>query len=569
MVQGLGFLSKKSWHTKNIANQEKVWIAEAREKDEQAKTAELAKQIQQEREDDELSKIAGRKQLDRGIDWMYTGHHKDSETAKEDAAKQAEEYLLGKEFAPSSSLGRAHVAGDLNAAADLHEGVNAVVAAVIDKDGNDDNDRKPAASAASYYQEDSVAQRNEAFRMRHEDPMFAVSLQAVRKEKSLEQRKDLYERAGFSVGKAEDGSSFINGEKREERNIKKSRKRKKEHKKKLKKSQKRYDSDSDDSGDDDISFGDKRHRRRTKQNRSRRSASRQRSDDDDDDDSLDRSRCSSKDNRHHRKNSHRYREDRSYRKNNVRSRQKSRSRDDSDDDDSLDSSDRRHHFAQQHSGDRRRRKSPPRDHNHHRSGSGSWSRNNHHHNNEDNKRKPPPPRLPSDDDDDDHQYNKRPPHGSVNKKDSHCTVERKESGRYGLLGGEKSNRNGPAVVDLGPDRELLQRKRVERDAERFRIRESTSNRRHKTPAEREAALSAMERDAACHAAVRDRVATATTSVEHDDSSRRQQQRGASSFLHEMTQRAHGIHPTDEHVSMSKRLQQNRNKNQRAHDDSFL
>jgi anti-sigma28 factor (negative regulator of flagellin synthesis) len=47
MVQGLAFLSKKSWHTKNLANQEKVWMAEQQKEAEVAKTKELAKQIQQ------------------------------------------------------------------------------------------------------------------------------------------------------------------------------------------------------------------------------------------------------------------------------------------------------------------------------------------------------------------------------------------------------------------------------------------------------------------------------------------------------------------------------------------
>jgi hypothetical protein len=45
MVQGLAFLSKKSWHTKNLNNQEKVWIAEQKKEAEANKTKELARQI--------------------------------------------------------------------------------------------------------------------------------------------------------------------------------------------------------------------------------------------------------------------------------------------------------------------------------------------------------------------------------------------------------------------------------------------------------------------------------------------------------------------------------------------
>jgi hypothetical protein len=37
MVQGLAFLSKKSWHTKNIANQERVWIEEQKKEAEGCK----------------------------------------------------------------------------------------------------------------------------------------------------------------------------------------------------------------------------------------------------------------------------------------------------------------------------------------------------------------------------------------------------------------------------------------------------------------------------------------------------------------------------------------------------
>jgi hypothetical protein len=55
MVQGLAFLSKKSWHTKNLNNQEKVWMAEEKKAAEQRKTQELAKQIQQEREQEDLA----------------------------------------------------------------------------------------------------------------------------------------------------------------------------------------------------------------------------------------------------------------------------------------------------------------------------------------------------------------------------------------------------------------------------------------------------------------------------------------------------------------------------------
>jgi hypothetical protein len=43
-MPGLSFLSKKSWHTSNISNQEKVWIAEQKAAAEEAKLKELTHQ---------------------------------------------------------------------------------------------------------------------------------------------------------------------------------------------------------------------------------------------------------------------------------------------------------------------------------------------------------------------------------------------------------------------------------------------------------------------------------------------------------------------------------------------
>ena len=41
----LAFLAKKSWHTANLKNVEKVWIAEQQHKQEEKRLAELKKQI--------------------------------------------------------------------------------------------------------------------------------------------------------------------------------------------------------------------------------------------------------------------------------------------------------------------------------------------------------------------------------------------------------------------------------------------------------------------------------------------------------------------------------------------
>ena len=103
-MPGLSFLSKKSWHTSNISNQEKVWIAEQKAAAEEAKLKELTQQIKLEREQEELQKITGKKSSstgDRGVDWMYEGHKRgeeDEEQRKVQEDAQNEAYLLGKEY---------------------------------------------------------------------------------------------------------------------------------------------------------------------------------------------------------------------------------------------------------------------------------------------------------------------------------------------------------------------------------------------------------------------------------------------------------------------------------------
>ena len=89
-------MAKKSWHTTNFKNVEKVWVAEHQAQEEQKKVAELQKQIMEERQIQELRKLqvaSGQvvKTVDTTLDWMYEGPA---------AAQQqsSEEYLLGKVY---------------------------------------------------------------------------------------------------------------------------------------------------------------------------------------------------------------------------------------------------------------------------------------------------------------------------------------------------------------------------------------------------------------------------------------------------------------------------------------
>lgn len=51
---GMKFLNKKTWHPATFRNQERVWKAEQKHKDEEKKMAELQKQVREEREREEF-----------------------------------------------------------------------------------------------------------------------------------------------------------------------------------------------------------------------------------------------------------------------------------------------------------------------------------------------------------------------------------------------------------------------------------------------------------------------------------------------------------------------------------
>ena len=181
MVQGIAFLSKKSFHTANLNNQEKVWIAEQKKKAEDAKTKELAEQIQLEREQEELERIADgngknkKQRLDRGINWMYE-EGGGAALREELEAKKAEEFLLGKAFVDTSIPAQsATSAGGLDAAIS-----NVSSRAKTDNNG-DHNEEQIVLNTNNYDDprnnsvlEESAFDRNEDFRLRYEDPMYAV-----------------------------------------------------------------------------------------------------------------------------------------------------------------------------------------------------------------------------------------------------------------------------------------------------------------------------------------------------------------------------------------------------------
>lgn len=417
MVAGLAFLSKKSWHTKNISNQEKVWVAEQRKEQEEAKAKELAKQIQQEREQEELDKIAGKKsaRIDRGIDWMYHGQQKNSEIAQEDAAKKSEEYLLGKAYVPEGGT-----QGDFDAGANVKEGVNAIIEA-----------KKTPPEERAVHQEPSVAERNEAFRHRHEDPMFAVAMEAKHKKDEHQKKTELFERV-VGVRDEDDDDEHEENEKDSKR-----RRKEKKHKKKKKHRKRRHY-----STDEETSVEERRHHHRKRHQRSRTP------------DSLE--------DRHRRRRSRsRDREEYSGRHGDRHHHRRYR------DEDSVDDSyDRRRSRGKR---DRHRSRSP--DYSRDRDEKKYYHRDDRHR-------------------DDDRPHDRYARRRSRSNSPDHTQQQAKKPG-YGLQG-SSSLKQPP--TDLGPDQELLRKKRQEREEQKERNR-NQSSRRNMTEEERKAALREMEESA--------------------------------------------------------------------------
>ena len=99
----LSFLAKKSWHTTNLKNVERVWIAEQKAEEEAKKLAELQKQILEERQIKELRELQAKsghvtKHIDNSMDWMYEGP-----AAQLQQKQSAEDYLLGKAYQPKAA----------------------------------------------------------------------------------------------------------------------------------------------------------------------------------------------------------------------------------------------------------------------------------------------------------------------------------------------------------------------------------------------------------------------------------------------------------------------------------
>ena len=90
----LAFLSKKGWHTSNLQNVEKVWIAEQKQEKEAKRVLELQKQIEEERQIDDLRALQRNQGLvtdpREKLEWMYEGPSSGAGQDRESVAQAAE-----------------------------------------------------------------------------------------------------------------------------------------------------------------------------------------------------------------------------------------------------------------------------------------------------------------------------------------------------------------------------------------------------------------------------------------------------------------------------------------------
>ncbi|XP_076281362.1 uncharacterized protein LOC143209515 [Lasioglossum baleicum] len=102
---------KKSWHPSTIKNIEKVWKAEQQQSQEKRKIAELQKEIEMEKDREDIKKYAMdqgviEKKDDKKLDWMYKGPNQ---------TINREEYLLGKPIDKSfEQMAQAEKDNDVN-----------------------------------------------------------------------------------------------------------------------------------------------------------------------------------------------------------------------------------------------------------------------------------------------------------------------------------------------------------------------------------------------------------------------------------------------------------------------
>ncbi len=86
---------KKTWHPGTFKNQEKIWKLEQKVIDEKKKLEQLKKELQEERDREELDRLrtGKRKKDNERLEWMYS---QGITTTSETIAQEKEDFLLGR-----------------------------------------------------------------------------------------------------------------------------------------------------------------------------------------------------------------------------------------------------------------------------------------------------------------------------------------------------------------------------------------------------------------------------------------------------------------------------------------
>ncbi|CEG38303.1 Uncharacterized conserved protein [Plasmopara halstedii] len=232
----LAFLSKKSWHTANLRNVEKVWIAEQKHAAEEKKVAELLKNIEEERQLQELRKMQAahgdKSATVERVDWMYEG----PSAARE---KTAEEYLLGKEYKGDG-----------------------------EKTAKDNVDLSSTSKYGSLALNKSTLPAHDAFQRLNEDPMMLIR-------KRQQAARDEVLKNPVKMKKIKDQVNRLKGDKKALKKAKKAAKKEKKHarkeeKRRLKKRKILDEGDmSSSSGDDSRGKDWQKHYKSRARSRSR------------------------------------------------------------------------------------------------------------------------------------------------------------------------------------------------------------------------------------------------------------------------------------------------------------
>eukprot|EP01016_Furgasonia_blochmanni_P057092 TRINITY_DN9853_c0_g1_i1.p1 TRINITY_DN9853_c0_g1~~TRINITY_DN9853_c0_g1_i1.p1 ORF type:complete len:601 (+),score=130.20 TRINITY_DN9853_c0_g1_i1:64-1866(+) len=221
---GLAFLNKKSWHTGSFQNIEKVWIAEQKKKENDKRTAESIKKLKEERHVEELKRL----QVEAGLipashlnrmDWMY-------EWGSKATQKNTEDYLTGKP---------------------------------IDEKKTDD--KKPPFQPL--FKESTVNPQNEAFTKLHEDPLFLIQQEQLKRKKEIMENpmkmKNIYKEVEEKTQKPDKLSKKSKKAKKEKKE-KKSKKEKKKNRERSSESVDGWKERKRSSRDDSVTQSPKKQR---------------------------------------------------------------------------------------------------------------------------------------------------------------------------------------------------------------------------------------------------------------------------------------------------------------------